>query len=87
MPAQAAALWIEEDGNIAEFEDFCYRYFIGNEKQLDDLFDKFDKLFESFEGHFNAMRIDLRESIDLDTNEISPVDRLTFEYDPSSFSQ
>jgi hypothetical protein len=81
---QAAGLWTEEDGNPDEFEAFCEKYFIGSEKEFEEAFDKFDTIFESIDGHFNAMQLNLREPLDLDLGELRPVDILLGEYDPSA---
>jgi len=45
---------------------------------------RLDRTFESIDGHFTAMELDLREPLDLDTGEIKPVEMLLGEYSPSA---
>jgi len=81
---QTAALWTEADGGPVDFEIFCTTHFVSDEKQLEEMFDRFDKTFESLDGHFNAMEQTLREAMDLDIGELTPADRLLVQFDPSA---
>ncbi|MCP4566296.1 MAG: hypothetical protein GY841_01815, partial [FCB group bacterium] len=82
--AQAAAFWTEKDGAEADFESFCQKNFIADEKQLDETFDRIDRNFESINGHLNSISQDLRQKIDLDLGEITPLDMLWGSYDVSA---
>lgn len=81
---QTAGLWTEEDGDAGEFESFCLSNFIGNDRQLEETFDRFDRVFESIDGGFNAMLVILQEGLHLDLGEINAADRMLGEYDPSA---
>lgn len=81
--ARAAALWVKEDGNEDDFYHFCLEQFIGDQKLLEQLFERFDKIAESFDGHFTFISQTLREKIDLDIGPIAPIDKILGEYDPS----
>lgn len=82
--AQAAGLWAEADGNLAEFEQFCLEHFIGDGGVWADTFERLDRSFESVEGHFNAMLVQLQEKLHLDMGEIRPVDMILGQFDPSA---
>jgi hypothetical protein len=81
---QAAALWIESDGSAEDFVQFCDAFFIGDDNAWHETFLRLDRTFESIDGHFTAMELDLREPLDLDTGDIKPVEMLLGEYSPSA---
>lgn len=82
--SQAAALWQEPDGTIAEFEAFCLKHFIASEKERQQVFKKISDNFEVLLGHFNKITLDLRRSIDLDQGEIHPIDYVFGGYSPGA---
>lgn len=82
--AQAANFWQEEDGNTEEFEKFCHDNFISDPIMLQSYFNKISAAFESIYGHYNAMTLELRETVDLDMGEILPIDLMFASYDASS---
>jgi len=82
--AQAAGLWTEADGSPEEFEKFCLEQFIGDESLCAETFERLDRTFESIEGHFSVMLVQLQEKLHLDIGEIRPLDMLLGQFDPSS---
>jgi len=81
---QAAEFWTEEDGTADDFVAFCMKYFVADNRAYDELFDKFDRIFESIDGHFQALEITLQEPMNLDVGPMTPLDYLLGEYAPSS---
>lgn len=81
---QAAGLWQEADGSAAEFETFCTKYFITNEDERLQVFEKISGYFEVLNGHFNRITLGLQHNLHLDTGDIHPVDMLFGSYDPGS---
>ncbi len=81
---QTAEFWTEDDGTADEFIAFSLKYFVADDQAYEALFDKFDSIFESLDGHFQALEITLREPMDLDIGPMTPLDHLLGEYTPSS---
>jgi len=82
--SQVAGLWTEKDGTADDFAAFCKKHFIADQRELDETFDRLDRVFEGVDGHFNAMLYYLRENIDLDLGQLRPIDTALGEYDPSA---
>lgn len=82
--AQAASLWIENDGSAEDFEKFCDAYFIADDKILNESFASLEHAFEALDGHYNAMVLELRKKIDLDLGQLRPLDMTIGSYDPSA---
>ena len=78
---QVAALWREEDGDLAAF---VREYFIADPKALDATFARLERIFEQLDGHFNELGRELRWATDLDLGPLLPVDPLLAAYDPSA---
>ena len=81
---QVAGFWTEKDGTSEDFDTFCKKHFIADQRELDETFDRLDRVFEGVDGHFNAMLYYLREKIDLDLGQLRPIDTVLGEYDPSA---
>jgi len=81
---QAASLWKTEDGGAEEFEQFCARYFIGSPELLETNFKRLEANFETLNGHFNKIVLDLKRPLDLDWGEILPLDVIFGQFDPSA---
>ena len=81
---QVANFWKEEDGDAEEFEKFCNDNFISDPIMLESYFNKISAAFESIYGHYNAMMLELRQTVDLDLGEVLPVDLMFASYDASS---
>ena len=81
---QVAALWRESDGTAAEFADFCKTSFVSDEAQLDKLFNTLERNFEVFDGYFHKIDVLLKEPLQLEGEEITPVDMMFGSYDVTS---
>lgn len=79
--AQAAALWLPEDGDVEAFEAFCLENFVADDAARTAIFARFEDAMEQVLGHLHEVRRFLREPIDLDRGAIRPIDRLFAEYD------
>ncbi|MCY1078515.1 hypothetical protein [Archangium lansingense] len=78
---QVAALWREEDGDLAAF---AREHFIADEKQLDATLARLETAFEQLDGHMYEITRELRRPTDLDLGPLLPVDPLLAAYDPSA---
>jgi len=81
---QVAFHWKKEDGSLADFENFCEKYFIGSPELLDLNFKRLDMNFEVLRGHFNKMMLDLKRPLHLDWGEILPLDMIFGQYNPGA---
>jgi len=77
-----ASFWRAEDGDVKAFENFCLNNFIADPSLLETVFARYEKNFESIEGHFLAIHRAVMWPIDVDEGEILPVDRLFADYSP-----
>ncbi len=82
--SQVAAFWMEQDGDQKNFNDFCLEYFVPQGEKLDTLFQKLERNAEILSGNFTNMSLQLREPLELDMGEITPIDMMMASYDPSS---
>ncbi len=82
--AQVARFWRDEDGDAAVFEDFVRRNFAGDQETLDMVFNRFEQLFETLDGHMNEIIVAFRRQADLDFGPILPFDEAFAAYDPSA---
>ncbi len=78
---QVAGLWRPEDGDLAAF---ARENFIADQKLLDATFDRFERIFEQLDGHFNELSRELRWASDIDVGPLLPVDPVMAAYDPSA---
>ncbi|UCD39401.1 MAG: hypothetical protein JSW54_13785 [Fidelibacterota bacterium] len=81
---QVASLWRAEDGGAADFEAFVQAHFMGNQADLDAMFNRFQYLFEQLSGHMNKIILEFRRQSDLDLGPILPFDQVFAGYDPSA---
>ncbi|HEY5510334.1 MAG TPA: hypothetical protein VIK10_04820 [Prolixibacteraceae bacterium] len=72
----AASLWTPGDGTEAEFVSFCSANYVGDPKRRSLLLQKLSNYFESIEGHFNKMTLDLRQNVDLNNGELLEIDKI-----------
>ena len=82
--SQVASFWREQDGGRIEFEAFVRRNFAGDEKSVDVMFSRFEKLLEQLDGHSLEILLAFREQSDLDLGPIQPYDEVFAAYDPSA---
>lgn len=78
---QVAQLWQQTDGTNEDFTTFCMENFIADSVQLDMLYKRLEKNFETLSGYFNEIDVTLKEPIQLVGFEESPVDMLFGGYD------
>ena len=81
---QVASFWMKQDGDSKAFNDFCMEYFVPQGEKLDILFQKLERNYEILAGNFTKMAMQLREPLDLDMGEITPIDMMMASYDPMS---
>jgi len=72
----AASLWTPGDGSEAEFISFCSANYVGDPKRRSLLLHKLSDYFESIEGHFNKISLDLRQNVDLNNGELLEIDKI-----------
>jgi len=73
---QVARRWWLEDGDAAAFTTFCLDAFISDPAELDRTLRSLERVMEQVDGHVYEARRELTLPIDVDTGEISKVDRL-----------
>ncbi|MEI6682739.1 MAG: hypothetical protein WCO44_08930 [Bacteroidota bacterium] len=81
---QAAALWTNADGSEKDFEALCLQYFVTDPAKLEKLFQRCTDNFESVNGHFNMISLDLKRGMQLEIGEMLDVDQLFAAYEPGS---
>ncbi|MEI6898692.1 MAG: hypothetical protein WCL00_02345, partial [Bacteroidota bacterium] len=82
--SQAAALWMEKDGTVKDFEELCIKYFINDEAKREKSFQRISANFESLFGHANMVSLDLKRAMALELGEIYDVDEIFNSYEPTS---
>ncbi|MDR4988592.1 MAG: hypothetical protein RG741_07135 [Bacteroidales bacterium] len=80
---QAASLWRISDGSIQEFEAFCLQSYIGDQDELDLVFDRLEHYFEHLYGYMNRIILELKRQIDEDRGPIHRIDQLFGAYSPA----
>jgi hypothetical protein len=73
---QAALRWWPEDGEAADFAEFCAANFLAKPAALDATFGRLEKVLEQIDGHLHEVRRELTWPIDVDTGEVGTADRL-----------
>ncbi len=81
---QTAALWIKTDGKDADFKKFCLENYYGDDKKLDQLFERMETNLEILYGNFNRISLDLKRPLHIDKGEMIPVDDIFGAYDPTA---
>lgn len=81
---QASAFWRAEDGSASDFEAFARTHFAGDDKALDELFQRMEFVLESLNGHMAEIGRDFKWHADLDLGPMLPVDEILSGYDPSA---
>ncbi len=79
---QVSCFWCEKDGNIQDFNNFCKKNFISNDKLLFENFKRIEKNIEILYGNLNRLNIDLKRPLHLDSGSILPIDMDFGKYDP-----
>ena len=78
---QVAAIWLQSDGTVEDFNRFCRENFITDTASLDVLYKRLERNFETLSGYYNEIDVKLKEPIQLTGFEESPVDMLFGGYD------
>ncbi len=81
---QVAKFWTSEDGTNNDFRKFCTDNFIASEDTLGMVFNKLSKYFESVNGNFNKLALELSWTMQVQEGDIMPIDLMFSGYDPSS---
>ncbi|MCW5979786.1 MAG: hypothetical protein KIT09_17025 [Bryobacteraceae bacterium] len=81
---QTSGFWTDEDGDVAVYEEFVRRNFVGDQKALDTLFARYEELLEQYDGHMLEIMLAFRKQMDLDLGPIQPYDEIFAAYDPSA---
>jgi hypothetical protein len=84
---QVAALWRAEDGDREVFEKFAVENYAGEEKKLDEMFSRFEFIFEQIDGHMHEISMALRRQADLSIGPLYNFDRVLSGYDPGAHLQ
>jgi hypothetical protein len=84
---QVADFWRKEDGDARTFKDFCLNYYVPSGEQLDVFFKKTERNTEILTGNYARLALQLREPLDLDEGEITPIDMMIGSYNPASHLQ
>lgn len=80
----SADIWEESHGTADEFKEFCLKNFIADDIELENELNSLQNHFESINGYFNQMTLDLKEKLHLLRGDISEFDNKFGAYDPSS---
>lgn len=79
---QVASLWQKQDGSVEDFETFCVKNYIGDEKERETVFKKMSRNFEIILGHFNKITLDLQWPLHIDEGELHSIDQVFGGYSP-----
>lgn len=81
---QAADFWNFKYGTPQDFKEFCLSKFVADSKELDAIFNSISMHFESINGHFNKMTLDLKRPLHLEIGDVNEIDEMFGGYDPSA---
>jgi hypothetical protein len=81
---QVGDFWRSEDGDATVFEDFTALNFAGDQTTLDEMFNRYEYLFEKLYGHMAEISRELKTQTDLDRGPVQPFDEVFAGYDPSA---
>lgn len=81
---QAARLWREADGTADDFSRFCLDSFVADSTRLEQLYATLERNFEVINGYFHKMNVALKEPLQLEGPEITPVDMMFGSYSASA---
>ncbi len=84
---QTASLWRASDGTESDFESFCLQSFIGDQEELDEVFDRLAYNFEHLYGYMYRIVLELNRQLDEDRGPIHRIDQLFGAYSPAAHVQ
>lgn len=79
---QTAELWREKDGDASVFKDFCMNQFVADQTELDTLFFRLSRNFETINGSLLKINKDLKRQLHLDMGDIQSIDLMFGSYNP-----
>ena len=80
----AASLWRAEDGTISDFSSFVKNNYITDPQKRKAVFNKISDYFESINGNYNEITLDLKKNLDEAAGDIDEIDRMFGTYSVSS---
>jgi hypothetical protein len=80
----AASLWRAEDGTANNFSAFVKNNYIADTQKRKAVFEKISRYFESLNGNYNEITLDLKKNLDEASGEIDEIDRMFGNYSVSS---
>jgi hypothetical protein len=80
----AASLWRSEDGSPEDFSNFVKNNYIGDPQKRKTAFKKISNYFESINGNYNEITLDLKKNLDEATGDIDEIDRMFGNYSVGS---
>jgi hypothetical protein len=78
---QVAQRWWPEDGGPEDFATFCEAHFLADPEALAATFRRLETILEQIDGHIHEVRRELTWPLDVDTGDLSVLDRLLAELD------
>jgi len=81
---QTAALWHEQDGSWAEFEQFCLENFFATAEEKRNNFLKISDYMEAILGSFNEMTLGLTRHVNEATGALLPIDEQFAAFSPDA---
>jgi hypothetical protein len=78
---QVAERWWLEDGDAADFADFCDRHFLASDDERARAFGRISDALEQIDGLLHELHRELRRPMDTDTGPLGPVDLLFADFD------
>ncbi len=85
--SQVASLWRTGDGSVSDFENFCMTHFIGDQDELEMVFDRLAHNFEHLYGYMNRISLELNRQIHEDRGPIHRIDQMFASYSPFAHIQ
>jgi len=82
--SHAASLWRAEDGTPADFSKLVRENYLADPVKRAAVFRKVSNYFESVNGNFNEITIDLKKNLDEAAGEIDEIDRMFGNYSVGS---
>jgi len=83
----ASTLWRSEDGTPDDFIKFVKSNYISDPGKRKEIFKKISNYFESINGNFNEINLDLRKTLDLSLGDIDEIDKMFGNYSVYSHLQ
>ncbi len=84
---QCASLWRNDDGSSEDFKNFCLQSFIGDEEELDMVFDRLAHYFEHLYGYTNRIILELNRQLHEDRGPVHRIDQMFGAYSPGAHIQ